>query len=106
MSSAAATASNRRPQEEAGGALMPDVIILSTIASGFEASRPFVVPIIAPQKLAAPDRPVLAPAEPVEHDAEHRRGAARAGVLGQTGGEGGMVVLHLDQRQTPCLDAP
>ena len=46
------------------------------------------------QDLAAPDRAVGAPAEPVEGDADHRTGLA---VVGQAGGDVGVVVLDAGQ---------
>ena len=75
-----------------------------------EAGQPPKAAIVAAQELAAPDRAVIAPAEPVEHDAQHRRGVERHAVLRQAGGQMGVMVLHRDDRQRilrgevpPCL---
>ena len=54
------------------------------------------LPIVAEQEFAAPERAVVAPAEAVEHDAEHRFGIQRHTVFRHAGGEMGVMMLHLD----------
>ena len=69
----------------------------------FQASDAPEATIIAQQELAAPDRAVIAPAQPVQHHAQHRRGIQRHGVLRQARGHVRVVVLHRDDRQRLAL---
>ncbi len=64
-----------------------------------EARQPVKAAVAAVQEFAAPDCVVLAPTQPVEHDAEHRPGVQRHVILRQAGGEMGVVVLHRDHRK-------
>ena len=55
-------------------------------------------PIVGEEKLAPPERAVLAEPETVEHDAEHRRPFERPPVLREAGRRVRVVVLNLDER--------
>ena len=65
--------------------------------------QPLVAKIVGEQELAAPYRAVIAKAESIEHDAERRRRMERSAVLSKAGGDMGVMVLNLNQRQGPCV---
>ena len=61
--------------------------------------QPSIAEIIGQQELAAPDRPVIAEADAVKDDAEDRRTVERISVLGETGGDMGVMMLHFENGQ-------
>lgn len=62
----------------------------------FAIGEPAVALVIGQQDLAAPERAIIAEAQPVERDAEHRLGH-RDLVLRHAGGDMRVVVLHLGE---------
>src|SRR5580693_2495273 len=63
-------------------------------------THPFEVTQVADQQLPAPNCPVGAVATPIEHGANDR---AKLTVLGKTGGQMGMMVLHGDALHSVTL---
>src|SRR6516164_3293635 len=65
----------------------------------FQAAETPVTVIIGEQKLATPDRAVLAQAKPIKNDAKHRRSVQRKFILGQTRGDVCVVMLDLEHSE-------
>ena len=71
-----------------------------------QVGHPLKLRPLAPQNLAAPDRPVRPVARPVPRKPQHRPLQAHpirafCALLGHTGGHVGVVVLHANQRNAP-----
>ena len=64
-----------------------------------EETKSLEAAIVGEQKFSAPDRPVVAPAEAVKHDAERRGSVERNAVFDEARRDMGVMVLGLDQRQ-------
>lgn len=67
----------------------------------FEPSDAPVIAIIGEQKLATPDRAIIAEANSIEDDPEHRHPIERIAVFGETGRDMGVVMLDFDKPQPP-----
>ena len=63
-----------------------------------EQAEPAVGAIVREQELPAPDRSVVAPSQTVEDDSERGRAVEGMEIFGEAGGDMGVMMLDLDQR--------
>src|SRR5579872_1891382 len=68
-----------------------------------EASQSLVSTVVGQQELATPKRAIVSESESIERNTEDGRCFQRVVVFGQTSGDVGMMVLHLDERQPTLL---
>src|SRR5208282_4944167 len=69
----------------------------------FEGAEPLEMAIVCKQEFPAPDRPVVAPAQSIENNAERWRRVERNVVFGEARRDMSVMVLRFDEGQRLCL---